>query len=70
MKVPFGCNLRPSLTKERSFPPVHYLEGPNTMEGYTAKGCDMGTNTDLSTIPSSLALKTMLLFKGKGMLES
>jgi hypothetical protein len=69
-KVPFGCSLRPSLTKESVSPPTHYPGGPDTMEGYTTRGCHMGTNKDPLAIPSSPALRTMLLFKGEGMLGS
>jgi len=69
-KVPFGCNLSPSSTKKVSSLRMYYPRCPNIMEGYIASGCHMGTRRYPSTIFSSLAFKTMLIYKGEIMLGS
>jgi hypothetical protein len=53
------------LDKREFLSPTHYPRGLDTMEGYTAQGCHMGTNKDPSTIPSSPALRTMLFLRGR-----
>jgi hypothetical protein len=49
---------------------AHYLGSLDLMEGYIVKRCDVGSSGDLKTISSSLALRTMLCFKGLCMLGS
>jgi hypothetical protein len=53
-----------------SSPLEYHTRDLDILEAYTTRGCDMGTNIHPLEISSSPALRTMLLYKGEGMLGS